>query len=70
MVPLDCGDVLTGTSIIPCEVRITHYKIVSLADITRALTLQRQSTFVRVHTSNSRDKNRFLIWVVGSLLSL
>ncbi|KAL2247530.1 MLO-like protein 11 [Sesamum indicum] len=35
----------------------------SLSEITRALTMQRQSTFVRVHTSNPMDRNSFLVWV-------
>ncbi|KAI3457477.1 hypothetical protein Pfo_014140 [Paulownia fortunei] len=35
----------------------------SLSEITRALTMRRQSTFVRVHTSSPTDKNKFLIWV-------
>ncbi|KAG8386303.1 hypothetical protein BUALT_Bualt03G0135000 [Buddleja alternifolia] len=35
----------------------------SLTEITRALTMRRQSTFVRVHTSNPMDRNRFLVWV-------
>ncbi|KAL0406819.1 UNVERIFIED_CONTAM: MLO-like protein 11 [Sesamum latifolium] len=35
----------------------------SMSEITRALTMQRQSTFVRVHTSNPMDRNSFLVWV-------
>ncbi|GFP78602.1 mlo-like protein 11 [Phtheirospermum japonicum] len=35
----------------------------SLTEITRALTMQRQSTFVRVHTSNPMERNRILVWV-------
>ncbi|KAL6543258.1 MLO-like protein 11 [Orobanche hederae] len=35
----------------------------SLSEITRALTMQRQSTFVRAHTSNPMHKNSFLVWV-------
>ncbi|PIN22622.1 hypothetical protein CDL12_04660 [Handroanthus impetiginosus] len=35
----------------------------SLSDITRVLTMQRQSTFVRVHTSHCTDKGSLLIWV-------
>ncbi|KAK6132679.1 hypothetical protein DH2020_033562 [Rehmannia glutinosa] len=35
----------------------------SLSEITRALTMRRQSTFVRVHTSNPMHKNGFLVWV-------
>ncbi|KAL6538348.1 MLO-like protein 11 [Orobanche gracilis] len=35
----------------------------SLSEITRALTLQRQSTFVRAHTSNPMHKNSYLVWV-------
>ncbi|PIN22732.1 hypothetical protein CDL12_04549 [Handroanthus impetiginosus] len=35
----------------------------SLSEITKALTIQRQSTFVRVHTSNPMDRNSFLVWV-------
>ncbi|KAL8046538.1 hypothetical protein ABFX02_08G184100 [Erythranthe guttata] len=35
----------------------------SLSEITRALTFQRQSTFVRVHTSSPMDRNSFLVWV-------
>ncbi|KAK4484891.1 hypothetical protein RD792_007494 [Penstemon davidsonii] len=32
-------------------------------EITRALTMQRQSSFVRVHTSNPMERNSFLVWV-------
>ncbi|KAK6132768.1 hypothetical protein DH2020_033496 [Rehmannia glutinosa] len=32
-------------------------------EITRALTMRRQSTFVRVHTSNPMHRNGFLVWV-------
>ncbi|XP_051136011.1 MLO-like protein 11 [Andrographis paniculata] len=35
----------------------------SLREITRALTMRRQSTFVRVHTSNPMDRNSILVWV-------
>ncbi|GLT57725.1 hypothetical protein SLA2020_306760 [Shorea laevis] len=35
----------------------------SLHKITRELTMRRQTTFVRYHTSNPFAKNRFLIWV-------
>ncbi|KAK4439202.1 MLO-like protein 11 [Sesamum alatum] len=35
----------------------------SLHEITKALTMQRQSTFVRLHVSNSTDRNRFHIWM-------
>ncbi|KAG9154888.1 hypothetical protein Leryth_015523 [Lithospermum erythrorhizon] len=35
----------------------------SLTEVTRALTMRRQSTFVRVHTSNPLSRNSFLIWV-------
>ncbi|KAL3820952.1 hypothetical protein ACJIZ3_006857 [Penstemon smallii] len=35
----------------------------SLREITRALTMQRQSSFVRVHTSNPMERNSFLVWV-------
>ncbi|KAL7129594.1 hypothetical protein ABFS83_13G078300 [Erythranthe nasuta] len=35
----------------------------SLNEITKALTMQRQASFVRVHTSNRRDNNRFLVLV-------
>ncbi|XP_008458727.1 MLO-like protein 11 [Cucumis melo] len=35
----------------------------SLNDITREMTLRRQSTFVRYHTSNPMTRNSFLIWV-------
>ncbi|GER56516.1 MLO-like protein [Striga asiatica] len=35
----------------------------SLTEITRALTMRRQSTFVRVHTSNPMDRNSILVWV-------
>ncbi|XP_058082716.1 MLO-like protein 11 isoform X2 [Magnolia sinica] len=34
-----------------------------LLDITRALTLKRQSTFVKFHTSNPWSRNRCLVWV-------
>ena len=37
-------------------------------EITKEQILQRQSTFVKFHTSNPLSKNSFLIWVVGSLL--
>lgn len=36
-----------------------------ITDITRELTMRRQSTFVKFHTSNPFAKNRFLVWVVG-----
>ncbi|XP_023551131.1 MLO-like protein 11 isoform X1 [Cucurbita pepo subsp. pepo] len=35
----------------------------SLNDITREMTLRRQSTFVRYHTSHPITRNSFLIWV-------
>lgn len=35
----------------------------SLNEITRALTLRRQSTFVKFHTSHPWSRNRFLVWV-------
>ncbi|EPS66695.1 hypothetical protein M569_08083, partial [Genlisea aurea] len=35
----------------------------SLRETTRALTMQRQSTFVRVHTSNPMDRHKILVWV-------
>lgn len=35
----------------------------SYSEITKALTLRRQSTFVKVHTSNSWSQNRVLVWV-------
>ncbi|KAL3645483.1 MLO-like protein 11 [Castilleja foliolosa] len=35
----------------------------SLHEITKALTLQRQSSFVRVHASNPMDRSRLLVWV-------
>ncbi|XP_051124748.1 MLO-like protein 11 [Andrographis paniculata] len=35
----------------------------SMREITRALTMRRQSSFVRVQSSNPMDKNKFLIWV-------
>ncbi|CAI9088639.1 OLC1v1023029C1 [Oldenlandia corymbosa var. corymbosa] len=35
----------------------------TLTEITRAMTMRRQSTFVRVHTSNPLTRNRLLIWV-------
>ncbi|XP_058082715.1 MLO-like protein 11 isoform X1 [Magnolia sinica] len=34
-----------------------------LGNITRALTLKRQSTFVKFHTSNPWSRNRCLVWV-------
>lgn len=34
-----------------------------LTDITRELTIRRQSTFVKFHTSNPLVRNNFLIWV-------
>ncbi|GFP96718.1 mlo-like protein 14 [Phtheirospermum japonicum] len=41
----------------------------SLHEITKALTLQRQSSFVRVHASNPKDRSRLLVWVVGLVSS-
>ncbi|KAJ7948633.1 MLO-like protein [Quillaja saponaria] len=35
----------------------------SLTEITRELTMRRQSTFVKFHTSNPLARNSFLIWV-------
>ncbi|XLU31480.1 hypothetical protein S245_067546, partial [Arachis hypogaea] len=35
----------------------------SLAVITRELTMRRQSSFVKVHTSNPMARNSFLVWV-------
>ncbi|XP_057797321.1 MLO-like protein 11 [Salvia miltiorrhiza] len=35
----------------------------SLSEKTRAMTMQRQSTFVRVHTSTPMQRNNFLVWV-------
>ncbi|KAL6506986.1 Mlo14p [Orobanche hederae] len=35
----------------------------SLHEITRTLTMQRQSSFVRVHVSSPTHRNRFLVWV-------
>ncbi|XP_077241755.1 MLO-like protein 14 [Tasmannia lanceolata] len=35
----------------------------SLSEVTKALTLRRQSTFVKFHTSNPGSRNRFLVWV-------
>ncbi|KAL3636875.1 Mlo14p [Castilleja foliolosa] len=35
----------------------------SLTEIQRAVTMQRQSTFVRAHTSNPMDRNMILVWV-------
>lgn len=35
----------------------------SLSEKTRAMTMQRQSTFVRVHTSNPMQRNVILVWV-------
>ncbi|XP_057513555.1 MLO-like protein 11 [Actinidia eriantha] len=35
----------------------------SLVEITREMTMRRQSTFVKFHTSNPLVKNSFLIWV-------
>ncbi|XP_015899086.1 MLO-like protein 11 [Ziziphus jujuba] len=35
----------------------------SLTEITRELTMRRQSTFVKFHASNPLRKNNFLIWV-------
>ncbi|XP_073312794.1 MLO-like protein 11 isoform X1 [Primulina huaijiensis] len=42
------------------EARMDRYN--TLSEIT-TLTMRRQSTFVRVHTSNPMDRNRFLVWV-------
>ncbi|CAA0808495.1 MLO-like protein 11 [Striga hermonthica] len=35
----------------------------SMHEVTKALTLQRQSTFVRVHVSNPTDRSRFFVWM-------
>ncbi|ESR65150.1 MLO-like protein 11 [Citrus sinensis] len=35
----------------------------SLTEITRELTIRRQTTFVRYHTSNPLSRNKLLIWV-------
>ncbi|XP_047968932.1 MLO-like protein 11 isoform X2 [Salvia hispanica] len=35
----------------------------SLSEKTRAMTLQRQSTFVRLHTSTPMQRNNFFVWV-------
>ncbi|KAL1567147.1 MLO-like protein 11 [Salvia divinorum] len=35
----------------------------SLREKTRAMTMQRQSTFVRLHTSTPMQRNNFLVWV-------
>ncbi|KAG6387329.1 hypothetical protein SASPL_152516 [Salvia splendens] len=43
--------------------------IFTCAEKTRAMTLQRQSTFVRLHTSTPMQRNNFFVWVVGSLRS-
>ncbi|KAG6521793.1 hypothetical protein ZIOFF_018919 [Zingiber officinale] len=37
------------------------------AEITRALTMRRQSSFMKFHSSNSWSRNSFVIWVVSSL---
>ncbi|XLR01060.1 hypothetical protein S83_067258 [Arachis hypogaea] len=39
----------------------------SLAVITRELTMRRQSSFVKVHTSNPMARNSFLVWVNHNL---
>eukprot|EP00246_Nothoceros_aenigmaticus_P007226 TRINITY_DN208_c0_g1_i5.p1 TRINITY_DN208_c0_g1~~TRINITY_DN208_c0_g1_i5.p1 ORF type:complete len:413 (+),score=37.20 TRINITY_DN208_c0_g1_i5:110-1240(+) len=36
----------------------------SLAEITKALTLNRQSTFIRYHTSAPYSKNRLIVWIL------
>nr|CAD1830740.1 unnamed protein product [Ananas comosus var. bracteatus] len=35
------------------------------SDITRALTMRRQSTFVKIYSSDSWSKNNFVVWVFG-----
>ncbi|KAL9668261.1 hypothetical protein QQ045_002640 [Rhodiola kirilowii] len=35
----------------------------SLAELTREMTMKRQSTFAKFHSSNAFAKNKFLIWV-------
>ncbi|GER43026.1 MLO-like protein [Striga asiatica] len=37
------------------------------AKVTKAITRQRQSTFVRVHVSNPTDRSRFFVWMTCSL---
>ncbi|KAG0474635.1 hypothetical protein HPP92_014321 [Vanilla planifolia] len=41
----------------------------SCAEITRALTVRRQSSFAKVHASKSGDRNSFVIWVNHNLTS-
>ncbi|ERM95195.1 MLO-like protein 14 isoform X1 [Amborella trichopoda] len=43
------------------EAQMAHHD--SLTEITRALTMRRQSTFVKFRTSSSWSQNRFIIWV-------
>lgn len=45
-------------------------ELVSMAEISRAKTFRRQSTFVRVHTSSPLARNHFLVWVVSSYIVL
>lgn len=44
------------------EARRFHHH--TLTEITRAMTMQRQSTFVRAHTSNPLTRNGLFVWVV------
>lgn len=37
---------------------------VNLKEVSRRMTLRRQSTFVKYHTSTAWSRNRFLVWVV------
>ncbi|KAJ8497412.1 hypothetical protein OPV22_007964 [Ensete ventricosum] len=44
------------------EARRDHYDCYG-AEITRALQIRRQSSFMKIHSSNSWTRNKFVIWV-------
>uniref|UniRef100_A0A1D1XKL5 MLO-like protein n=1 Tax=Anthurium amnicola TaxID=1678845 RepID=A0A1D1XKL5_9ARAE len=41
-----------------------HDSLAVATEVTRALTLRRQSTFVKLHTSNPWSRNRFSVWLI------
>ncbi|KAF7822742.1 MLO-like protein 11 [Senna tora] len=46
-----------------CILQLPNNVVGNCKEITRELTMRRQSTFVKVHTSNPLARNSFLIWV-------
>lgn len=46
--------------------QILHVLIHGSAEITRALTMRRQSTFMKSRVSNPSSRNKFLVWLVGA----